>query len=255
MVDQPTQRFLAYGAELAGASAGCTLEFLQIIPTGASAPVSSAITAVLQEVTARFLSLEEKTRMASAIDIATNRISARLISGQIPRADGFFDKVGSRRTPSQELLEATLIKARDAYEERKVRYIGAFYANLIFTDYVSSSTAHLLLKQLEQLSYRQLCLIALIGTKGAIDVEPLRRPTHSDPELEALKREEMDLHATDLGTKGLISGQGAWVDQLSTLGKVIYDLAGLKEIPETDQAEITNIIESLRHKAALCTRP
>jgi predicted RNA binding protein YcfA (HicA-like mRNA interferase family) len=112
---------------------------------------------------------------------------------------------------------------------------------------VSSETAHFLLKQLEQLTYRQLCLIALVGKKESINVESLRRPEHSDPELEALKREEMDLHSNDLGTKGLISGAGSWGDKLSSLGKVMYNLAGLEEISEADMSALETIIESLRH--------
>lgn len=247
MADQPIQRFLSYGAELAGSSAGFTVEFLQAVPPGGGGPVASVVAAVLKEIAGRLLSAREQARMASATDIATNRISARLISGHLLRSDGFFDKIEYRGSPSQELLEAVLVKARDSYEERKVRYLGLFYSNLVFADYVSSQTAHYLLKQFEQLSYRQLCLIALVGAKNSIDVESLRKPEHSDPELAALKREEMDLHATDLGTKGLLSGKGPWVDQLSTLGKAMYDLAGLKEIPEADQTAIETIIESIKH--------
>jgi hypothetical protein len=143
-------------------------------------------------------------------------------------------------------LEAVLLKARDSYQEKKVRHLGTFYANFVFADYVSTQTAHLLLKQLERLSYRQLCLIALVGAKDSLDMEPLRRPDHCDPELDALKREEMDLHSTDLGTTGLLSGAGPWVDRLSVLGKVIYDLAGLEEIPVTDTSALEETIESLR---------
>ena len=139
-----------------------------------------------------------------------------------------------------------MLKARDSFEEKKVRYLGLFYANLVFADYVSSQTAHHLLKQLERLSYRQLCFIALVGEKGTVDVEPLRRPDHNDPELDALKREEMDLHSTDLGTIGLLSGAGPWVDQLSTLGKVMYDLTGLEEV-SADKSALEAVIESLRH--------
>ena len=116
----------------------------------------------------------------------------------------------------------------------------------MFSDYVSPQSAHYLLKELEQLSYRQLCLLALVGAKEQLDVEALRRPEHGDPELEALKREEMDLHSTDLGTKGLIIGAGPWTDQLSILGKAMYDLAGLNEIPDGDKTALEATIQSLR---------
>ncbi|ABE45796.1 hypothetical protein [Polaromonas sp. JS666] len=246
MTGQPIQRFLSYGAELAGLSVGYTAEFFETVPPGAGELIAPSVAIVIKEVTARLLSPRERIRIDAATDVATYRISSRLLAGHICRSDGFFDNMEYRGSPSQELLEAVLLKARDSFEEKKVRHLGLFYANLVFTDYVSPQTAHLLLKQLERLSYRQLCLIALVGAKESLDTEPLRRPNHSDPELEALKREEMDLHSTDLGTIGLLSGT-AWVDQLSMLGKVMYDLAGLEEVSVADKAALEETIESLKH--------
>lgn len=113
---------------------------------------------------------------------------------------------------------------------------------------MSPQTAHFSLKQLERLTYRQLSLLSLVASKNHLHVEPLRRPDHSDPELETLKREEMDLHSSDLGTMGLLTGVEPWVDQLSTLGKVIYDLAGLEELPEADKSALAATIESPRDR-------
>jgi hypothetical protein len=246
MENQPTQRIVQYGADLAGALVGYTAEFLQTVPAGAGGPLASSVAIVIKEISARLLSPRERTRVEATADIATYRISSRLLAGHVPRSDGFFDNIERGDSPSQELFEAVLLKARDSYEEKKVRHLGLFFANIAFADYVSPQTAHLLLKQFERLSYRQLCLIALVGKKESLDVEPLRRPDHSDPELDALKREEMDLHSTDLGTIGLLSGTGPWEDQLSMLGKVMYEIAGLKEISVADTSALESIIESLR---------
>lgn len=244
MADQPTQRLIIYVEELAGAAVGFTAEFLQAVPSGAGGPIASGVAAVLKEVTARLLSPRERARIDAVTDIATYRISARLLAGHTCRSDGFFDHL--EPGPSMELLEAVLLKARDSFEEKKVRHLGLFYANLVFSDYVSPESAHFLLKELERLTYRQLCLLALVGAKKSLDVEALRRPEHSDPELEAIKREEMDLHSSDLGTKGLLCGAGPWIDQLSVLGKAMYDLAGLEEIPNADKLLLETTIESLR---------
>lgn len=246
MAEQPIQRFINHGAEIAGASVGYTAEFLQAVPPGAGGPIASSIAIVIKEMTARFLSPRERTRINATTDVATYRISSRLLSGHKLRTDSFFDNIESRGSPSQELLEAVLLRARDSYQEKKIRHLGLFYANLAFADYVSAQTSHLLLKQLDRLTYRQLCIFSLVGAKKSLDVEPLRRPDHSDPELDALKREEMDLHSTDLGTTGLIFGAGPWIDQLSVLGKATYDLAGLEEISDSDTSSLEALIESLR---------
>lgn len=246
MTDQPIQRFFHHGADLAGATVGYAAEFFQKAPAGTGALIAVGVASVIKEVAARHLAPRELTRVSAAAAFATERIGARLIAGFNPRSDGFFDGTRNIRSPSEELLEAVLLKARDAFEEKKVRYIGLFYANVVFADYVSPQTAHLLLKQLERLSFRQLCLLAFVGSRGSLDVEVLRRPNHETPELEALKREEMDLHASDLGTMGLFSGVGPWVDELSTLGKVLHDLAGLDELPEVDKSLLDATLQSLR---------
>lgn len=249
MPEPSVQRLLGYSADLAGAAVGFTAEYLQAVQSGVGGPIASGVAALLKELAARQLSPRECTRIAAATDVATDRISTRLIAGHLRRSDSFFDDVQPGRSPSQELLEAVLLKARDSFEEKKVRYIGLFYANLVFSDYVSPQSAHYLLKELERLTYRQLCLLALVGAKEQLDVEALRRPEHGNPELEALKREEMDLHSTDLGTKGLIVGAGPWTDQLSVLGKALYDLAGLSEIPDGDKGALDAMIQSLRPPA------
>jgi hypothetical protein len=135
--------------------------------------------------------------------VAIDRIRARLLSDHILRSDGFCEGVNNDRSPSEELLESVLLKARDSFEEKKVRHLGLFYANLVFAAHVSPQTAHQLLKLYDRLTYRQLCLIALVGERGTVDVEALRRPDHLDPDIESLKREEMELHSTDIGTIGL----------------------------------------------------
>ncbi len=245
MRDTFEHRLLTYGADLAGAAIGFTAEFLQAVPAGAGGPLSSPIASVIKEMGARFLGARERTRITAVTDVAIHRIRARLLSQHIYRTDGFFRGVNNDRSPSEELLESVLLKARDSFEEKKVRHLGLFYANLVFAADVSPQTAHLLLKLFERITYRQLCLIALVGQRGTIDFEALRRPDQVDPEVEALKREEMELHLTDIGTIGLLSSVGSWTDELSLLGKLMYDLAGLQELESADKTTLESIIRSV----------
>lgn len=130
-----------------------------------------------------------------------------------------------------------------------MRHLGLMFANLAFSQDVSFEAANLLVKQFDQLTYRQLCILALVEHNGVLDVEALRRPEHEDPEIEALKREEMDLFSTDLGTFGLIADGDRprhWSDKLSTRGAVLHRLAALNEIPTRDLEPIENVLTVLR---------
>lgn len=245
MEDLAIQRFINYGADFTGASVEAAAEFLLRGTLSTGSLVAAGIASVIKEASARLLSPRERVRMSAATAFAVERVGVRLINGANPRSDGFFSDSESAGNSGKELLEAVLLKARDCFEERKVRHLGLFYANLVFADFVSPQTAHFSLKQFDRLSYRQLCFLAVLGARGSLDVEALRRPNHAVPDIEALKREEMDLHSNDLGTMGLVSGASAWVDELSVLGKALYDLAGLEEIPSADKSMVEDLIASL----------
>jgi hypothetical protein len=146
------------------------------------------------------------------------------------------------QSDGEQLLEGVLLKARDEYEEKKLPYLGRFYANLVFTPTVSPATATLLIKTLERLTFRQLVLLALILKEGQFDVEHLRSQEHPDPELEALKREEMDLHTSDLGYTGLIRGAGPFVDELRPLGATLAELSDLVRVPDAEIQQITALL-------------
>jgi hypothetical protein len=251
MVDSATSRIIQYGADIAGASAGAALEFLGKSPPGSGAILAAVLASTLKEFGARSLSPREKTRVGAVASYFADRIWARLVSGDVPRSDGFFVPTGNDRPPSEALLEGVLLQARDEFDEKKLRHLGSFFANLVFVEDVSPATAYLLLNRLDRLSYRQLALLSLIGAKGPYDMEPLRRPDHTDAELDALKREEMDLQSNDLGTLGLLRGQGSWADVLSPLGKALFELATLDEIPVDVTAALEAVITKLRSQQSL----
>lgn len=79
------------------------------------------------------------------------------------RDDGFFDPDGQHRPPAEELLEGVLMKAAEAYEERKVPLLANFYAGVAERSEVSPGDANRLLRIAERLSFRQLVALAVFG--------------------------------------------------------------------------------------------
>lgn len=233
--DQDKAKALVQGsAEIAGACIGGALGFIAGGPgsAAASGAVGAIVTRSLAHAADKFMSNRERTRVGSVAAIAASCIADRLRVGDTPRPD--FFSVDLPCSDGEQLLEGVLLKARDEYEEKKLPYLGRFYANLAFTPAVSPATAAWLIKILERISFRQMLLLAFLLKQGSLNVESLRSQEHTDPELEALKREEMDLHTSDLGYLGLIRGTDAYVDELSPLGNTLAELAGLAHIPEAE---------------------
>lgn len=68
------------------------------------------------------------------------------------------------RKLSEELIEGVFIKSKNEYEEKKLKYLGYFYAYYSFHgDNVKSKASFYLLDLFESLSYRQLCLLRIFG--------------------------------------------------------------------------------------------
>lgn len=230
------------GAEIAGACIGGALGFVAGGPGGAAAAgaVGVIVTRSLANTADKVMSHRERIRVGSVAAVAVACIADRINRGDTPRPDFFSsDQIHSA---GEQLFEGVLLKARDEYEEKKLLYLGRFYANLVFSPTISPATAALLIKMLERLTFRQLILLSLLLKKGQLDVENLRSQEHLDAELEALKREEMDLHASDLGSMGLIRGAAPFVDELSPLGAMLASLAELDIVPDV---EIEQVIELL----------
>jgi len=230
------------GAEIAGACVGGALGFIAGGPGYAAAAgvLGVLVTKSLAHTADKVMSHRERIRVGSVAAIAVACIGDRISRGDVPRPDFFSQE--SLDSDGEQLLEGVLLKARDEYEEKKLPYLGRFYANLVFSPTVSPATAALLIKTLERLTFRQMVLLSLVLKQGQLDVEHLRSQEHSNSELEALKREEMDLHTSDLGYMGLIRGAGLYVDELSSLGATLAELSGFADVPDVESQQIKALL-------------
>ena len=109
------------------------------------------------------LSKNEVQKVLSALDYATKRYKERILAGDIPRNDGFFDNKEGERSDDKEVLEGIIYASQREFEEKKIKYIGIMYANIAFRDDISRTEANQLIRVAEDLSYKQLCLIASLA--------------------------------------------------------------------------------------------
>ena len=127
--------------------------------------------------------------------------------GQSRRGDGFFVESGGLRPEAESLLEGVLREAAASFDERKVRILARFYAALEYDDSASAADAYFLLRQISQLTYRQIVALSVVAEREQYERElifanrgqvqasgpDLRRP---DPVL--------DMELRDLADRGLV---------------------------------------------------
>lgn len=237
------------GTELAGAAVGGAMGFFAGGPGSAALLSTSgvAIARVLSLTAEKYLAKRERKRVGSVAAIAADHIRNRVANGDTFQHH-LFQSNHTDSSDGAQLLEGVLLKARDAYEERKLPFLGYYSANVLFEPELGISVAFHMLQSLERLSYRQILLLSLLE-EGPLDMEWLRSNEHTAPELETLKREEMDLHANDLGNLGLVGGIGSWVDTLSPMGSLLARLANFAHTPQSDKDDLLKILNHVEERA------
>ena len=244
--DKTLEEIVSAWSEGTGAAVGGLVGSLVGGPVGTvcGGYLGVAVSRTLIEFSNRALSQREEMRVGTTAIAALEKIQSRLKYGEAPRNDEFFTLGHDGRSEAEEIFEATLFKAKIEAEERKLPYLSNAFANIAFRKDISPPAAHFLLKLAEELTYRQICFLALVQSLGSLDVENLRRGAHSVPDLDTLRREEMSLHDKDLGTMGLMGGDGPWTDQLTDLGNVLAEVLGLNEFPGDELRALEEVIRS-----------
>ena len=249
------------GSDLAGAAAGAAIGLIGG-PLGAvgGAATGAVLARVLRHVGSdlkqRLLGPREEVRVGAAAAYAGATIKALLDIGEHPREDEFFAaQEGGQRPPAEELLEGVLLKARDAYEEKKVKYLGTLFALVAFRAEISPAHANHLLGVASRLTYRQLVVLAVATDDGGRT--RLRDSSYrsDDQATQALGVEGVGLitEIYDLYQQGLLNDAtgSAWISVRDVhpaamrpqgSGHLLALLMGLAAIPHEDREDVYRLL-------------
>ena len=147
-------------------------------PTGMSGAVIPIIVReVIRRVITPLTSNSESKRLYQWAKQAAEGVVQRLKDGEEFRKDGFFEETPTNRSNFEEVIESTLKKVMDATEEPKIKFMANLTENIHFDEDLDMNTYRQILKLLDELSYRQLCIIKLC--KNFDDVDSLGNPDTS----------------------------------------------------------------------------
>jgi hypothetical protein len=252
--------FLAASSRAAGGAAGAAISLsggaeLAIVGGAAGQAIGDTLASVAVDFYDRRLSRRQAGRAADAWSIAYDEIHRRLAAGDTPRQD-FVDGADDDSSEAAEVLEGTLLAAANAYEQRKVEYIGRFYANLAFDPTVSPSFANLLLQLLDRLTYGQMRVMAVLGDKTLRndlmriggDREAGFFRSNDDVIAEMDELTAMGLLGFGQEDGSVIPPSAAWGNgrtswstfelyqaRLTILGQRVCDLLGLADMPDVER--------------------
>ena len=201
-----------------------------------------------EEIEKRYLSTRESVRIGKAAIYAMNRIKFNFENNKKIRTDDFFVRDLTNRSAADEILEGTLIAAKNEYEEKKIDYYGNLLGNIPFHSEIDRYHAHYLLRIVEGLSYRQICILALFKRKLdyhlSSDIQELQQKLNQNEMI--IFREIAEIKILNLltSTNNYLMGGGPAGNitpgtiELSNTGNIIYTMMNLDEI---DRSEIDGL--------------
>jgi len=243
------------GSELAGGAIGGALGFFAAGPIGAGAfgaggvLISKTLSYIGNELSLRFLGPREEIRVGATLAIAAKKINERLEKGDIIRSDDFFDMNSSGRSKAEEIAESVLLKSQKEAEEKKIPFLANLLVNISFSSEISVELGQQMIKTVDSLTYRQLCILSLAVNKWREQLRKTNYHEHKafERDLYQILHECIDLYNRAFIKFGNTAILGLTDMNPSTiaiqgLGVDIYNWAQLNEIPFSDIEPIVNVL-------------
>jgi hypothetical protein len=264
-----TAELIEGGSEAIGALAGAGIGTVggpvgMALGAVGGVAVTRAVKRVGAEVHERVIAPRQRARAGLALGVAVERMRERTESGEERRDDGFFDpRADGERPEAEELLEGVLLHAMNAYQERKVPYMGAFFASIAHRSDISPAYAHALLQIAEQLTYRQMVALAFFaenaGSEELMDLDVRREEEGKWEFSDWLGRDVREL-GDDMALLGVVQEDGSVIWAAGTwggpdigrhdlakvaptaLGRDFYELMELGRIPAEEKRDILRLL-------------
>lgn len=236
-------QLVSTGADLIGGATGVAIEFLLGGVPGAflgaaGVPlVRETLLRVGDDLQQRFLGPREAARVGAAMALAVAEVQHRLTKGDKLRNDGFFEAT-ERRADADEVVEAVLLAVQRDPQEAKVKHYAALLSYIAFTPTVDRNHASLLISLGDQLSYRQLQLLA--GARTELMRRGVRVATQNYEgvfaELTRLYDRRL-MHVAGMPAAGNRE-HSMLLLELMPLGHELYDAMALDRIKWVDDIEV-----------------
>ena len=242
------------GAEALGSLAGATIGLLAggaegAIVGAAAAPIFTHMSQALHDFAQRLLGQQERVRVSATMRFAESKIATNIANGLSVRQDDFFYEKPDERYASSEIIEGVLLSAQRDHQERKIKYYGNLLANIAFRPDVDTDLANAIIRKAEQMSYRQMLILALAMRVNELDShykgDTWNISQARDSDSAALLQDiqeltQMALIPGDrLDDRGLVSTRM----EVTILGILTFELLSLEEVELYELKKLFKLLE------------
>lgn len=244
-------------ANISGAAVGAAIAGPAGMVIGASLPtvLNSMFKKISSDVASRNLGERETQKIGAGYYYALKRIDQNISIGKELRKDGFIDE-SDVLSDSSIILEGVTTKLQREWELKKLIFYGNFLGNISFEESIDFDYATVLLKLIDNLSYRQLCLIAVFKRCGTPEID-LSSIGGLFKEREWNNKFDYALYSdlVDLSAQSILQpippfslGDTLGNSILSDIGDKLYSLMNLNELEERDYNVVKHSMEDILNR-------
>ena len=125
---------------------------------------------IRNDVLSRNISKREEQKIGAGYYFALKRIESNISRGMTIRKDGFINDEDIL-SDSNTILEGVTVQLQKEWELKKLEFYGNFLGNISFRPDININYATVLLRLIESLSYRQICIVAIFKRIGTPEID------------------------------------------------------------------------------------
>lgn len=207
---------------------------------------------IINEVYENIYTFKESKKILTTLYYSLEVVKENLDRNNLVRDDTFFDEYLNNQSLTEEIINGIIISSRNEHEERKLKYYGYLFANIMFKDNLDRDECNRLIKISRELTYCQIKLINMYVISQTVQVPILQREDYTKLGIKDYKLLGILQDTLDMIQKSILNGSGKLVldvvqinpskIKVQGIGTLLYNNMSLNKMPYDELEDILDLL-------------
>lgn len=207
---------------------------------------------IINEVYENIYTFKESKKILTTLYYSLEVVKENLDRNNLVRDDTFFDEYLNNQSLTEEIINGIIISSRNEHEERKLKYYGYLFGNIMFKNNLDRDECNRLIKISRELTYCQIKLINMYVISQTVQVPILQREDYTKLGIKDYKLLGILQDTLDMIQKSILNGSGKLVldvvqinpskIKVQGIGTLLYNNMSLNKMPYDELEDILDLL-------------
>lgn len=207
---------------------------------------------IINEVYENIYTSKESKKILTTLYYSLEVVKENLDRNNLVRDDTFFDEYLNNQSLTEEIINGIIISSRNEHEERKLKYYGYLFGNIMFKNNLDRDECNRLIKISRELTYCQIKLINMYVISQTVQVPILQREDYTKLGIKDYKLLGILQDTLDMIQKSILNGSGKLVldvvqinpskIKVQGIGTLLYNNMSLNKMPYDELEDILDLL-------------